>query len=213
MTTLRGWPGAPRRRRVGVEVDRIGDARVLGQGIVVEIGRAGVRVENDVLHHRAEAFARRVDFRLHLARQPDRLGVAAAFEIEDTLATPAVLVVADQRAAGDGGQRRLAGARQAEEDRDVVRLAEIGRAVHRQHVDVGQDEVEIGEHRLLHLSGVAGAADKNDPAGEVAGDHRLRAAAVSARVGAERRQVDDRQIGHEFGQGAALRPDQQIADE
>ena len=171
------------------------------------------RVEDDVLHHRAEMFAGGVDFRLHLARQADRLGVAAAFEVEHAFAAPAVLVVADQRSAGDGRQRRLAGARQAEKDRDVVRLAEIGRAMHRQHVDVGQDEVEIGEHRLLHLAGVTGAADQHDATGEVAGDHRLGTAAVAARVGAERRQVDDRQIRHEVGERAALRPDQQVADE
>ena len=145
--------GAPRRRRVGVEVDRIGDARVLRQGIVVEIGRAGVRIENDVLHHRAEAFAGGVDLRLRLARQADRLGVAAAFEVEDAFATPAVLVVADQGSAADrptaSSCRCPRGRRRSRRRR---RPAEIGRAMHRQHVGVGQDEVEIAEHRFLHFA-------------------------------------------------------------
>ena len=51
----------------------------------------------------------------------DRLGVAAALEIEDALGAPAVLVVADQGARRIGRKRRLAGARQAEEQRRIAR--------------------------------------------------------------------------------------------
>jgi hypothetical protein len=50
----------------------------------------------------------------------DRLGVAAALEVEGAAIGPAMLVVADQRAGGVGRQRRLAGARQAEEDGGVL---------------------------------------------------------------------------------------------
>ena len=57
------------------------------------------------------------------AREPDALGVAAAFEIEDAAVAPAVLVVADQPALRVGGKRGLAGSGEAEEERDVARRA------------------------------------------------------------------------------------------
>ena len=88
-------------------------------------------VDDDVLEHGAESARGRVDLRLGLGRQPDRLRVAAAFEIEDALVAPPVLVVADQLALGIARERRLARAGQSEEQRDIARLADVGRAVHR----------------------------------------------------------------------------------
>ncbi len=85
--------------------------------------------------------------------------------------------------------------------------------MHRHHALFGQDVVEIGERRLLHFAGVAGAADQHDATGKIAGDHGFRAAAVALRIGVERRQIDDRQIGKEVVEFAKLRPDQQIANE
>ena len=124
-----------------------------------------------------------------------------------------MLVVADQRARRIGRQRRLAGARQAEEHRRVAGRPDIGRAVHRHHALLRQQVVERGEHRLLHLAGIGGAADQHDHAGEVDGDHRLAQRAVAGRIGPKRRQVDDRHLGHEALELVRLRPDQQVADE
>ena len=59
-----------------------------------------VRVEDDVLEDGAEALAWSRRFRLVHLRQADRLGVAAALEVEDAVVAPAVLVVADQERAG-----------------------------------------------------------------------------------------------------------------
>ena len=180
---------------------------------VVEVGHAQLGIEHHVLHHRAEALGRRVDFRLRLARQLDRLGVAAALEIEHAALAPAVLVVADEDAVRIGRERRLAGAGEAEEDRRVAVLAGIGRAMHRHDVLRRQDVVEVGEDRLLHLAGVARAADQNDLAGEVAGDDGLGARPVALRIGLEGRQVDDGQIGDEGRDVLRRRTDQQVADE
>ncbi|KIU01019.1 hypothetical protein QU38_02720, partial [Staphylococcus aureus] len=49
--------------------------------------------------------------------------------------------------------------------------------------------------------------------GEVDRDHRLAAAAMALRIGAEARQVDDRVFGHEAAEFARLGPDQHRADE
>jgi hypothetical protein len=124
-----------------------------------------------------------------------------------------VLVVADQRAVRVGGQRGLAGAGQAEEQRDVAGGPDIGRAVHRHHALGRQIVVERGEHRLLHLAGIVAAADQDHALGEVDGDDRLGAHAVPLGIGLERRQAEDGEVGRIVRQLLALRSDQQRADE
>ena len=61
-----------------------------------------------------------------------RLGVAAAFDVEDAVVAPAVFVVADEAAFGVGGERRLAGAGEAEEESGVAAAADVRRTVHRE---------------------------------------------------------------------------------
>ena len=112
-----------------------------------------VSVVDDVLEHRAEA-DRVEDLRLASRRQVDRLGVAAALDVEDAVVGPAVLVVADQLAARVGRQRRLAGAGEAEEERHVAVVALVGRAVHRQDALLRHQVVHDREDALLHLAGV-----------------------------------------------------------
>src|SRR6202011_2610624 len=96
-------------------------------------GNAGLGIEDHVLEHGAETVRGRVDFRLCFGGELHRLRVAAAFEIEYTLWGPTVLVVADQRARGVDRDRGLAGARQAEEQRNVAFRPDVGRAMHWHH--------------------------------------------------------------------------------
>ena len=126
-----GMAGAPCRRGVGDELERIGDAGVLGLrtrrrnracATPDPASRSPSPCRNARSSHRSPAPPR---------AKPDRLGVAAALEIEDAVAAPAMLVVADQHAVRVGRQRRLAGAGEAEEDRHVAVLADVGRAMHR----------------------------------------------------------------------------------
>ena len=116
---------------------------------------------------------------------------------------------------GIGGERGLAGAGEAEEQRDVTVLADIGRAVHRHHALRRQVEVERGEYRLLHLARIGRAADQHDLAGEIDRHHRVGAlaAAVTLGVRLERRQVDDRHLGRERRELRAIGTDQELADE
>ena len=175
-----GWPARPVALALGMKSQRIGAARVFGQRLPSSKSGTPVGVEHDIFQHRAEALRGGEDLRLGLGRKPDRLGVAAAFEVEDAVRAPAMLVVADQRARRIGRQRRLAGARQAEEDRRVAVRPDIGRAMHRHDALCRQQVVERGEHRLLHLAGIGGAADQHDHAREVDGDHRFGAACRGA---------------------------------
>src|SRR3546814_703808 len=117
-----------------------------------------------------------------------------------------MLVVADQRTRGIGRQRRLAGAREAEEDRGVAVRPDIRRTVHRHHALYGEQIVEDAEYRLLHLAGIGGAADQHELLGEIDRDHRLAARAMLRGIGTKARQVDDRIFAverREFGRGRA----------
>ena len=208
--------GATAARSIRDEVERIGRAGILGLAVVIVVRLAGVFIEGDILQHRAEAVGGVPDHRLRFLGELDGLGVAAAFEIEDAVRTPAGFVVADERAVRVGRQRGLAGARQAEEQRALLAVRrDVGRAVHRHDVLGRKVEIQCREHRLLHLARVRTAADQNDLVGEI--DRNLRvgafAAAMTLGVRLERRQIDDGEFGREGGQFSQFRTDQKLADE
>ena len=124
-----------------------------------------------------------------------------------------MLVIADQRALRVGGKRGLAGPGQAEEDRGVAVGADIGRAVHRHYAALGQIIIQRGEYALLHLAGVVRPADQHDLAREIDRDHVLGTHAVAFGIGAEARQIDHGQFGHEAREVGRIGADQQGADE
>src|SRR5690606_11829318 len=76
-----------------------------------------------------------------------------------------------------------------------------------------QHEVEEREHRFLHLARIRGATDQHQTPGEIACDHRLRAAAVALRIGAEAWQAYHRQPLLEPCELARNGPPQQVVDE
>src|SRR5258708_23428528 len=91
-----GGRAGSRHDRVGNQVDGIRGAGVLGLLVGVVIRYARALVVDDVLEDRAKAFGRRVDLRLRLLADANRLCIAAALEVEDSAVAPAVLVVADE---------------------------------------------------------------------------------------------------------------------
>ncbi len=100
------------------------------------------------------------DVRLVHRRQADRLGVAAALEVEDVAVAPAVLVVADEAAQRVGRQGRLAGpATGRRRSTESPSCADVDRRVHRQDALVGHQVVHDREGGLLDLAGVLGADD------------------------------------------------------
>ncbi len=138
------------------------------------------------------------DLGLPFLREADHLGIAAALDVEDAALAPAVLVVADQRALGVGGERRLAGAGEAEEERHVVLVAPVvAAAVHGKDVLLGQQVVHHREDALLDLARVLRPADERHPAAEVEDDEGGRAGAVGGGIGGAARRVDDREAGLE----------------
>ena len=182
---------------------RIGRAGVLGLGAVVVVRHAGIGIEGHVFQHGAEAVGGVPDLRLGFLAELDGLGVAAAFEIEDAVRTPAV---SRRRRSGCGSDRPTAWSCRCRTGRRTARSrpratrwpssASASTFLRR------QIEVERGEHRLLHFAGVGRTGDQHDLAGEV--DRHLRvgafAAAVTRGVRLERRQIDDGHLRHELGE-------------
>ena len=149
-------------------VDGVGNAGVLGDGLVGEVDLA-VLVERDVLPPRIAADGV-VDVGLGFLVEVDDLGVAAALEVEHAVVVPAVLVIADEQTLGVGGEGGLAGAGQAEEDGGVLAVhVGVGRAVHRGDALERQIVVHHGEHALLHLAAVPGVDDDLLTGGDVEG--------------------------------------------
>jgi hypothetical protein len=101
-----------------------------------------------------------------------------------------VLVVADEVAFRVGGQRGLAGAGKAEEQRDAAIFADVGGAVHGQHVLAGQQEVLHGEHGFLHFTGVVHAGNQHLALGEIQDDAAVGIGAVAVGQALEAGGVD-----------------------
>ena len=210
---LFGVAGDAARARVRDRGQRVGAPGVLGPAAVVEIEDVGVGVHRDVLEHGAEHPRRGMDRGLRARREPDHLGVAAALEVEEAVAAPAVLVVAEQRPVRVGRQRGLAGAGEAEEDRRPAVLAHIDRAVHGQHVARRHEVVHDGEDRLLAFAGVSRAADQHQAAGEIEQHHGLGVGSVGVGQRLEAGNLDDGELGRVLRQLPVLRRDEQVARE
>ena len=95
-------------------IERIRYTRILRDALVGEINLA-ILVEDNVLEE-CVALDGAEDVRLCILVEVDDLCIAAAFEVEDTIVIPAVLIIADQQALRIRRQRRLARAGEAEED-------------------------------------------------------------------------------------------------
>ena len=195
--------------RVADEVDRVGPAGVLRDACVVEVDVVAVLVVDHVFEHRAEP-ERLEDVGLRLGSEVDRLGVAASLDVKDARVAPAVLVVADQEPLRVGGERGLACAREAEEQRRHARFAVGGgRAVHREDVALRREVVEQREHALLHLAGILGAEDHHLLRFERQVDARLRGHPVRPLVGRKPAGVVDHGVGvAEVGEFLLRGPDQ-----
>ena len=197
---------------VGDILHRIAHAGVDGQRIVVEVELAGVGIHHHVLHQSAKLDGV-VDLRLALGAEVDALGVAAALEVEHGIVRPAVLVIADEHAVGVGGQGGLAGTGQAEEHGAVAVLADVGGAVHGEHALLGQHIVHNGEHGLLDLAGIPGAADHHLVRLVVHQDGGLAAGAVDLRDALEAGSGDDGVVLVEVLQLLGGGTAQQLVDE
>ena len=106
-----------------------------------------------------------------------------------------MLVIADQAAAGIGGERRLAGAGKSEEQRGHAIGADVGRAVHGKHVALGQQEVHHAEDGLLHFAGIFRAADEHQLLAEVDQHEDFGVGAVALGIGLEAGRADDGELG------------------
>ncbi len=101
-------------------IQRIGATRILGDGFVIQIDLAGDRIIDHIFQDRAKGVGGLVDLWFGGRGKLDDFGITAVLKVEDALVAPAMLVIADQIAVGVGREGGLAGARKAEEQRDIV---------------------------------------------------------------------------------------------
>ncbi len=118
-------------------LQRIGDARVLGQGAVRKVLKASLSVHADVFQNGPEPDGG-VYLGFFFFGKVYCLGVTAALEVKDSRVRPAMLVVPDQGPFRVGGERSFTGSGEAEEERYALVLADVGRTVHRHHVVLGR---------------------------------------------------------------------------
>src|SRR5581483_4087866 len=199
--------GPLRRQRVRDLLELVGGARVLGLRVVVEVEDPAL-VDGHVLEDGPERPRRAVDLRLCLGGEPDHLRVAAALQVEDAAVAPAVLVVADQRPLRIGGEGRLAGTRQPEEDRHAAVVVDVRRAVHGKDALERKLVVHQREDRLLDLAAVEGPADQNLLARRVQDDEHAGSRPVFLRVRRHLRGVEDERVGLEALQLGRARLDE-----
>ena len=122
-------------------------------------------------------------------------------------------VVANQLAAGVGGQGGLAGAGQAEEQRDVALGADVRRTVHRQHALGGEQPVHDGEDGFLDLAGIFGAGDEDQLLLERQRDGRCGTNAVRFGVRLEQGGVENDVVRLEVFQVGGGGADEHVAGE
>ena len=132
-------------------IDRVRYTSVLGNALVSEINLA-VLINSHVLKESVTSDGT-VDIRFRLFVEVDDLSVATAFEVEDTVVVPAVLVVTDEETLRIGRKGGLASSRKTEEDSGVLTvLIGVCRAVHRSDTLKWEEVVHHREHTFLHLS-------------------------------------------------------------
>src|SRR5439155_26840419 len=104
------------------------------------------------------------NIRLTFGCEVDRLRVATALNVEDSVVAPDVFVVPDKMAFGIGGKRRLPRPAESKKQRRHAALLVRGSgAMHREKAARGREVVRDRKDTFLHLTGVFGAHNDKLP--------------------------------------------------
>lgn len=202
-------------RNLGVlnVLNGVGAASVLGQGSVVVVDNTGGRVEDDVLKDGTELDGvENIGFLL--SRKTNALGVATTLDVEDTLVSPAVLIITNEGTLRISGKSCLASTRKSEEDSDISVLALVGGRVESQDIVLNRHLIEEnGEDALLHFTGVFGTQNNHLLLGKVDGDRCSRGHTLCEAVSRERTGVVDDIVGVEVLELLGCRADQHVTHE
>ena len=88
---------------IGQKPDRVGCACIFGQTAIVEIDSPGVVVDAHIFQYRPEMTCSLPDQRFIICRAAGSLWHNSPLEIEYAILTPAMFVIADQKAFWIGG--------------------------------------------------------------------------------------------------------------
>ena len=162
-------------------------------GICIVRGHA-ILFKSDIFQHGPKPNGL-VNLRFAVRIKVDGFGIAPSFHVEDTIRSPTVLIVANQRAVLIAAQCGLPCPGKTEKHSRLTCLIDIARTVHGKHTVLGrQHKVHHGEHALLDFSRVGGSGNQDEFLGEIHSRYVGLAAAVPLGVGLEGRRTDDRPL-------------------
>lgn len=135
--------------------------------------------------------------------QVDRFGVAATFEVVDSILVPSVLIITDKSSMRVGRKSRLSCAAETEEKSNVSLSSDIRRTMHWElrRVCQWQPVVHQGENALLVFSTIPSSEDDSLALFDIENDGRLGIEIVAFPICIDlRAAVDNGEIGLEIFQ-------------
>lgn len=178
------------------EFERIWSSGVLSNWDIIVVNFFSMLIKNDVLKDCSESDSV-VDFRLFFFAEVDAFGVAASFDVEDSVVGPDMFVVTDQISIVGSWKGGFSSSGESEEEADVVGIsfADVAAGVERKVTFLGHEIVHDGEHTLLHLTCVLTAEDYHLSLLEVQTDSNVSHNVGNVLVSHELSSVEDVVVG------------------
>lgn len=142
------------------ELQRIRSSSVFSNGSIMIVNFSAGFLQHNVLQNSSEPDST-VDFRLFLLAKSDTLGIASTFDVENTLVSPDVLIVADKFAISDGTKSSFTSSRESEEEANITSSTDIAAGMKREMSLLGHQVVHDGENTLFHFSCVLRSKDNH----------------------------------------------------
>lgn len=178
---------------IGDIIQRISHAGIFRDGIITEIRRSRLRVDDNIFHDGAKT-DRAIDFRLTVFGQVNALGIAAAFNVEDAVIPPAMFIITDKSTMGICGKGRLPRTGKPKEKGHITLAAFITGAVHGKNILLGQEEVHDGENGFFEFPSIKTTANEDNFLVKVQNDEGFRVRSVNSRICHDIGQGNDRKV-------------------
>jgi hypothetical protein len=151
------------------ELQRIRSSSVFSNRSIMEINFSAGFLKHNVLQNSSESDST-VDFRFFFLTKSHTLGIASTFNVENTLASPDVLIIADKFAISDGTESGFTSSRESEEQANITSCSKVAAGVEREMSLLGHQVVHDGENTLLHFSCILRSKDNHLSLLEVEGN-------------------------------------------
>ena len=172
------------------EFKRVAGSGVLSDADAVVIDNTGTGNKLNIFEDSSELYGIE-NFGFFFWGETHAFSIAAAFDVENSLLCPDMLVVTDKVTISDSGESSFAGSGQSEEEADVSVLADVAAGVEGEMSLLGHEVVHDGEDSLLHFSCILTAEDEEFAQAEVDADGSIVDHIGDELVGSEFTSVED----------------------